>query len=57
MRIKITYPVRIGDRVIQPGETIDAEEKDARFFLTNEWAAIVAEDEKIEPKKAVKHGK
>lgn len=43
MILKITYPVKIGERVVMPGETIDAPDKEARVYLSNEWATEVAE--------------
>lgn len=53
MKIKVTYPIRIDDRVYMPGETIDVPEPQAHEYIDNEWAAEVAEDK---PKRKVKNG-
>ena len=43
MKIKVTFPIRIKDRVAMPGETIDAPEGKALEYIGNEWAVEVAE--------------
>jgi hypothetical protein len=54
MLIKITFPIRIGERVIQPGETIDVSAAEAALYLDNEWAAKVAEVKDDNRKKRTK---
>ena len=55
MKIKVTHPIKIGDRVVMPGETIDAPEGKALEYIGNEWAIELAEVRKQKRKKEVKH--
>lgn len=47
MKIKVTFPIRIGERVVEPGETIDVSAVNAAKYLDNEWATKVAEAPKV----------
>ena len=46
MKIYVTHPIQIGERVVMPGETIDAPEGKALEYIGNEWAIKVAEAKK-----------
>jgi glycine/serine hydroxymethyltransferase len=51
MKIKLTYPLQIGDRLYEAGEIIDAAEVDAKQLLTNGLAIEVAEVKKHDGRK------
>lgn len=53
MRVKVIYPLHFGDRVVMPGETIDAPTGKAQEYIGNGWAIEVAEERKI--KRKVRH--
>ena len=38
MIIKVTYPIQIGNRLVQPGESIDVAPAEAEQYIANEWA-------------------
>ena len=46
MKIYVTHQIQIGERVVMPGETIDAPQGKALEYIGNEWAIKVAEEYK-----------
>lgn len=52
MKIKVTYPIRVGEKLYQPGEVIEVKDKDGLLYVENEWAFEIADANK----KAVKDG-
>ena len=46
MKIKVTYPIRVGDSLYQPGETIQVKDKDGLIYVEKDWAFEIADKNK-----------
>lgn len=55
MKIKVTYPIRVGEKLYQPGEVIQVKNQDGLIYVEKDWGFEVKEqiDEALKMKAVI----